>query len=182
LVGLLTEALNPQKGFVNRNGRLRLGLFSQHHVEQLELALSSVAFLQKQYPGLDVTEYRRILGRFGLTGTTTMRPIGTLSGGQKSRVVFASIAMMKPHVLILDEPSIALLTTGNHLDMDTISTLAEALKEFRGGLCVISHDQSFLDSVCNEIWVCNDTALTKFNGKDGDPTGIVFQYKRSLVG
>ena len=55
--------------------------------------------------GMPEEEYRRILGRFGLTGTTALQPIGTLSGGQRSRVVFAWMAMMNPHVLILDEPT-----------------------------------------------------------------------------
>jgi ATP-binding cassette, subfamily F, member 3 len=110
LIYLLTGQHQPISGICHRHGRLRLALFSQHHVDQLELGSSSAAFLAKKFPGMVEEDYRRVLGRFGLTGMTAMQPIGTLSGGQKSRVVFAWMSMMNPHVLILDEPT-------NHLDM-----------------------------------------------------------------
>jgi ATP-binding cassette, subfamily F, member 3 len=97
----------------------------------------------------------------------------TLSGGQKSRVVFAAISMGNPHVLILDEPT-------NHLDMDSIDALASALKQFKGGVAIVSHDQAFLDAVCNEVWVCAGGILTKYEGKAGVADGVVSQYKKSL--
>ncbi|KAJ3306328.1 hypothetical protein HDV03_005295 [Kappamyces sp. JEL0829] len=174
LIYLLTGQQQPVSGMCHRHGRLRLGLFSQHHVDQLELGLSSVAFLAKQYPGMVEEEYRRILGRFGLTGMTAMQPIGTLSGGQKSRVVFAAMSMMNPHVLVLDEPT-------NHLDMDSIDALAAALREFKGGIAIVSHDQQFLDSVCTEVWMCQGGTMTKYEGTDGSAKDIVWQYKKSLL-
>ena len=93
------------------------------------MALSSVQFLAKQYPGIPEEEIRRVLGRYGLGGTAPLQPIGTLSGGQKSRTVFAALALSQPHVLILDEPT-------NHLDMDSIEALTAALVEFKGGLLI----------------------------------------------
>jgi ATP-binding cassette subfamily F protein 3 len=132
-----------------------------------------VQFLAKSYPGIQEEEYRKVLARFGLSGMTALQPIGTLSGGQKSRVVFAAIAMMNPHVLILDEPT-------NHLDMDTIEALSIALKKFRGGIMIVSHDQRFLDSVCNQVWILDKKQLNKFQGND-ETRGVVEQYKRSLV-
>ncbi|KAJ3186117.1 hypothetical protein HDU82_004260, partial [Entophlyctis luteolus] len=105
MIYLLTGEHNPTSGMCHRHGRLRLGLFSQHHVDQLELAQSSVQFLSARFPGRTEEEYRRVLGRFGLTGTSALQPIGTLSGGQKSRVVFAAMSLSNPHVLILDEPT-----------------------------------------------------------------------------
>lgn len=175
--------MSPIKGLIHRHGRLRLGLFSQHHVDQLELALSSVQFLAKQYPGIPEEEIRRVLGRYGLGGTVPLQPIGTLSGGQKSRTVFAALALSNPHVLILDEPT-------NHLDMDSIEALTSALVEFKGGLLIgnfklklilVSHDQTFLDAVCQEVWICNGGTLTKFEGSDSSTMGIVEQYKKSLL-
>jgi ATP-binding cassette subfamily F protein 3 len=105
MIYLLTGQREPSSGICHRHGRLRIGLFSQHHVDQLELGGSSVAFLSSKFPGQTEEEYRRVLGRFGLTGMTAMQPIGTLSGGQKSRVVFAWMSMMNPHILVLDEPT-----------------------------------------------------------------------------
>ncbi|KAJ1566710.1 hypothetical protein HK405_008747, partial [Cladochytrium tenue] len=97
MIYLLTGQHQPTTGLCNRHGRLRLGLFSQHFVDQLELAESPAQFLAKKFPGKTEEEYRRVLGRFGLTGMTALQPIGTLSGGQKSRVVFASMALTNPH-------------------------------------------------------------------------------------
>ncbi|KAI8913068.1 P-loop containing nucleoside triphosphate hydrolase protein [Powellomyces hirtus] len=174
LIKLMTNQVEPQKGIVNRHGRLRVALFSQHHVDQLDLGASSVQFLQHKFPGQQEEDYRRVLGRYGLTGTTALQPIGTLSGGQKSRAVFAWMAMMNPHVLILDEPT-------NHLDMDSIDALASALREFKGGIAIVSHDERFLDAVCNEVWVCDNGKLTRFEGKQGNQDGVVKQYKASLM-
>lgn len=84
LVYLLTEQVKASAGLVQRHGRLRLALFSQHHVDQVNLALSPVQFLTKEFPGQVEEHYRAILGRFGLPGMTALQPIGTLSGGQKS--------------------------------------------------------------------------------------------------
>ncbi|KAI9204852.1 P-loop containing nucleoside triphosphate hydrolase protein [Polychytrium aggregatum] len=173
MIYLLTNQTQPTSGRCHRHGRLRIALFSQHHVDQLELGASSVQFLQKKFPGFTEEEYRRILGRYGLTGTTALQPIGTLSGGQKSRVVFAWMSMQNPHVLILDEPT-------NHLDMDSIDALASALRAFNGGVAVVSHDERFLDAVCNEVWVCQGGTLSRFEGKEGVQDGIVRQYKKSL--
>eukprot|EP00842_Homolaphlyctis_polyrhiza_P006201 jgi/Hompol1/6582/HPOL_000448-RA len=159
LVYLLTGQNNPTKGMYHRHGRLRLGLFSQHHVDQLELGGSSVQFLASKYPGMLEEEYRRVLGRFGLTGTAALQPIGTLSGGQKSRVVFAAMAMSNPH---------------------SIDALAAALREFKGGIAIVSHDEQFLDAVCNEVWVCSGGTMSRFEGKIGDGDGVVRQYKKSL--
>ncbi|KAI8906368.1 P-loop containing nucleoside triphosphate hydrolase protein [Gorgonomyces haynaldii] len=173
MVYLLTGENQPSGGIINRHGRLRLGLFSQHHVDQVELGISSVQFLALKFPGKQEEDYRKVLGRFGLTGMTALQPIGTLSGGQKSRVVFAAMAMSNPHVLILDEPT-------NHLDMDSIDALAKALRAFRGGIAIVSHDERFLDAVCNEVWVCQNGTLNRFEGKVGVGDGVVKQYKDSL--
>ncbi|TPX31762.1 hypothetical protein SeMB42_g07706 [Synchytrium endobioticum] len=139
LVRLITEEVAPMNGIIHRHGRLRMALFSQHHVDQLDLAYSAVHFLQSRFPGRTEEEYRRVLARYGLTGTTALQPIGTLSGGQKSRVVFAWMALSNPHVLILDEPT-------NHLDMSSIDALAAGLRKFNGGIIIVSHDQRFLDA------------------------------------
>ena len=105
MIYLLTGSQEPQSGIVHRHGRLRIALFSQHHVDQLTLGQSPVHFLMSKFPGYTEEDYRRVLGRYGLTGMTALQPIGTLSGGQKSRVVFAWMAMSNPHVLVLDEPT-----------------------------------------------------------------------------
>jgi ATP-binding cassette subfamily F protein 3 len=137
------------------------------------LGVSSVTFLSRKFPGKKEEEYRNVLAQFGLSGMTAIQPIGTLSGGQKSRVVFAWMALLNPHILLLDEPT-------NHLDMDSIEALASALRQFKGGVCIVSHDERFLDSVCTTVCICQNGTVTNFQGKDGCVDGLVKQYKDSL--
>jgi ATP-binding cassette, subfamily F, member 3 len=126
MLKVLTEQLEPSKGMVHRHPRLRIGFFAQHHVDALDMNASAVSFMAKNYPGKSDEEYRRALGSFGITGTTGLQQMATLSGGQKSRVAFACLALQTPHILILDEPT-------NHLDLRAMDALTLALKEFKGG-------------------------------------------------
>ena len=158
LLKLLTGHMDPTTGMVHQHSRLRVAYFTQHHVDQLELDISAVGYLAKRFPGKPEEEYRRALGRFGLSGMIGLQQIRTLSGGQKSRVAFAILALQNPHVLVLDEPT-------NHLDMDSIEALTKACQEFGGGIVLVSHDERFIDAVCTEIWVCKDKKVEKFYGE-----------------
>ncbi|GMF06969.1 unnamed protein product [[Candida] boidinii] len=80
----------------------------------------------------------------------------SLSGGQKSRVAFAALCLTNPHILILDEPS-------NHLDTSGLDALTDALKNFKGGVLMVSHDVHMIDKVCNEIWVSEDGTVKRFD-------------------
>lgn len=95
LLKLLTGENEPTMGKVNRNGRLRIGYFAQHHLDQLDLDLSPVAFLAQKFPGRSEQEYRQHLGGFGITGMTGLQTLKTLSGGQKSRVTFALLSLQR---------------------------------------------------------------------------------------
>jgi len=140
MLKVLTEQLEPTKGMVHRHPRLRIGFFAQHHVDALDLNASAVSFMAKTYPGRTDEEYRRALGSFGITGTTGLQQMGTLSGGQKSRVAFACLALQNPHILILDEPT-------NHLDLRAMDALTLALKEFKGGRYPLTTETDFRCSV-----------------------------------
>ncbi len=157
LLKLLSGALEPSSGKLYRHGRLRISLFTQHHVDQLDLSLNSIEMLKVRFPGKTEEEYRHSLGSFGLSGPLALQTIRTLSGGQKSRLVFTLLSMEKPQIMILDEPT-------NHLDMDTIDALVKALGEYSGGVLVVSHDKRFIDQLCGEIWVCDKTLVKRFEG------------------
>ena len=86
----------------------------------------------------------RDLGSFGITGTTGLQKIATLSGGQKSRVAFAQLSLLKPHVLLLDEPT-------NHLDIEALDALMEAINHWNGGVIVVSHDERFINGCLKEM-------------------------------
>ncbi|OJT04948.1 hypothetical protein TRAPUB_4290 [Trametes pubescens] len=157
LIKLLTGELKPMSGHVSQNGRLRIGYFAQHHVDNLIPHMSPVQFLASKFPGRTEQEYRGHLGNFQISGMTGLQSIGTLSGGQKSRVAFAVLSLQRPHVLLLDEPT-------NHLDIEGLDALMTALSSWNGGVILISHDERFITKVANELWVCSDGTVSKFKG------------------
>jgi len=144
LLKLLNGELTPCSGEVKRHPRLKVATFAQHHVNQLELALTPLQHMCKTYPLAKEQELRNHLGGFGLGGGLALRPIGTMSGGQKSRVVFATLTYTNPHILILDEPT-------NHLDFVALKALMDALKGFDGGVILVSHSQELISNVCNVL-------------------------------
>ncbi|KAL3320005.1 ATP-binding cassette sub- F member 3 [Cichlidogyrus casuarinus] len=147
LLRILLGELDPVKGLRHAHRNLRIGYFSQHHVDQLELGSSSLEFLSRKYPNQGEAKYRSQLASFGIADLLAMQPIGSLSGGQKSRVAFAAMCLSSPNILILDEPT-------NHLDMETIAALIEALRKFQGAVILVSHDERLIDSLCTQVWVC----------------------------
>ncbi|KAH9992513.1 P-loop containing nucleoside triphosphate hydrolase protein [Russula compacta] len=161
LIKLLTGELNPQLGQVNRNGRLRVGYFAQHHVDTLIPTMNPVQFLAHKFPGKTEQEYRQHLGNFQISGMTGLQPIGTLSGGQKSRVAFSLLSLQRPHIFCWTRCAGG---PTNHLDLEGLDALMLALNIWNGGVIVISHDERFITSVAKELWVCGDGTVTKFRG------------------
>ena len=142
---LVEGEILPTKGWINRNTRLRLARFSQHHLETMDAENNSINHMKRLDEEMPLEEARAYLGRFGLSGELATKPIKFLSGGQKSRLAFAELAWRQPHILLLDEPT-------NHLDLETIESLAMALNNFEGGVVLVSHDERLISLVVDEIW------------------------------
>lgn len=149
LLRIITGENEPTTGEKRGKSSAIIGYFSQHHIDQLPMDMNSVQCLAKRFPGKPLEVYRASLGKFGITGDLALQSIETLSGGQKSRVAFASMIMTNPHILILDEPT-------NHLDVESIEALADALVKFQGAVVLVSHDEQFIKSVCKELWYVED--------------------------
>ena len=88
---------------------------------------------------------------------TGLQKMELLYGGQKSRVAFAWLSLANPHILVLDEPS-------NHLDIEAMDALSDALRNFQGGILMVSHDVTMLQSVCTSLWVCDNGTVEHFDG------------------
>jgi ATP-binding cassette subfamily F protein 2 len=158
LLKLLYSELHPTSGMIRKNSHLRIARYHQHLHELLDLDVSPLDYMMKAFPAVkEREEMRKIIGRYGLTGRQQVCPIRQLSDGQRCRVVFAYLAWQVPHLLLLDEPT-------NHLDMETIDALAEAINDFEGGMVLVSHDFRLINQVAEEIWICENETVTKWNG------------------
>ncbi|HEY9065690.1 MAG TPA: ATP-binding cassette domain-containing protein, partial [Burkholderiaceae bacterium] len=102
-------------------------------------------------------ELRDFLGSFRFVGDMVTQPVGTLSGGEKARLVLAMLVWQRPNLLLLDEPT-------NHLDLTTREALSMALNEFDGTVMLVSHDRALLREVCDEFWLVADGVLKPFDG------------------
>jgi len=171
LVKLMSGELSPTEGTVQRHQHLQMGYFHQHSSDMLELDMTPLAFIRKLYPPSEYkrTEevWRSYLTMFGFNRQTMTTEIGMLSDGQKSRLVFAVMAIKPYNILLLDEPT-------NHLDVDAVNGLADAIKSFAGGVVLVSHDFRLIDQVASEIWVCEDKSVHKW---DAD----IHAYKKKLA-
>ena len=112
-------------------------------------------------------DLRNFLGRFQFSGDMVMQSVGSMSGGEKARLVLCMIVWQRPNLLLLDEPT-------NHLDLATREALAMALNEFEGTVMLVSHDRALLRSVCDEFWLVSHGGIAPFDGDLDD-------YQRYLL-
>ncbi len=157
LVRTLVGNLAPLAGECRPARSLRIGYFAQHGVDDLRDDDSPLAFFQRESPQARESTLRDELGRFGFTGEDAVRPIGPMSGGEKARLVLASIVRTRPHLLVLDEPT-------NHLDAATRDALTDALADFDGALLLVSHDRYLLRSSVDRFVLVHDGRADEFDG------------------
>ncbi|ESW17946.1 hypothetical protein PHAVU_006G000500 [Phaseolus vulgaris] len=157
ILKLIAGELQPSSGTVFRSAKVRIAVFSQHHVDGLDLSSNPLLYMMRCYPGVPDQKLRAHLGSFGVTGNLALQPMYTLSGGQKSRVAFAKITFKKPHIILLDEPS-------NHLDLDAVEALIQGLVLFQGGILMVSHDEHLISGSVEELWVVSEGRVAPFHG------------------
>lgn len=161
ILNLIAGELQPSSGTVFRSAKVRIAVFSQHHVDGLDLSSNPLLYMMRCFPGVPEQKLRGHLGSFGITGNLALQPMYTLSGGQKSRVAFSKITFKKPHLLLLDEPS-------NHLDLDAVEALIQGLVMFQGGILMVSHDEHLISNSVDELWVVSQGIVKPFHGTFND--------------
>ncbi|MFM2254193.1 MAG: hypothetical protein RJB68_2530 [Pseudomonadota bacterium] len=178
LVKTVARDLKTLGGEVTEGKGLNIGYFAQQELDVLrpdETPLEHMIRLVKdmtaagKIAGQQTREQdlRSFLGTFNFSGDMVKQSVGSMSGGEKARLVLCMIVWQRPNLLLLDEPT-------NHLDLATREALAMALNEFEGTVMLVSHDRALLRSVCDEFWMVSRGGVEPFDGDLDD-------YQRYLL-
>ncbi len=136
---------------------VKLGYFSQHALDVLNPNKTLFEEIHDRIPDATIGFVRNLLGAFLFSGDDVEKKIGVLSGGEKSRVVLATILARPVNFLVLDEPT-------NHLDIRSREILLDALQAFDGTIMIVSHDRHFLKQVANRVYEVDHGALRVYEG------------------
>jgi ATP-binding cassette subfamily F protein 3 len=155
LLRTLIGELPPLGGQVHVGHNVRIGYYSQTH-DSLNKETTILDEI-RQVSALSEEGARSFLGRFLFSGDDVFKRIGSLSGGERSRVALAKLTLQGSNLMILDEPT-------NHLDLQSRQFLEEVLREYEGTLLFVSHDRYFIDSLATKVWVIEDGVLIPYLG------------------
>ena len=178
VVKTIARALAPIEGEMLEGKGLNIGYFAQQELDVLRPAdnpLEHMIRLVKEVTaagkisGQQTREQdlRSFLGQFNFGGDMVKQSVGSMSGGEKARLVLCMIVWQRPNLLLLDEPT-------NHLDLATREALSMALNEFEGTVMLVSHDRALLRAVCDEFWMVSRGGVAPFDGDLDD-------YQRYLL-
>ena len=178
LVKTVARELQPIGGEITEGKGLNIGYFAQQELDVLRPAdtpLEHMITLVRELTALGKIagqatreqDLRSFLGNFNFGGDMVKQAVGSMSGGEKARLVLCMIVWQRPNLLLLDEPT-------NHLDLATREALGMALNEFEGTVMLVSHDRALLRSVCDEFWMVSRGGVAPFDGDLDD-------YQRYLL-
>ncbi len=168
LVKTIAHEMGALAGTITEGKGLSIGYFAQQELDVLrpgDTPLEHMVRLAREVGaqgsgkenGTGEQALRGFLGSFNFSGDMVKQAVGTMSGGEKARLVLAMMVWQRPNLLLLDEPT-------NHLDLVTREALAMALNEFEGTLMLVSHDRALLRSVCDEFWLVGRGGIAPFDG------------------
>ena len=178
VVKTVARELPPISGEVTEGRGLNIGYFAQQELDVLRPAdtpLDHMITLVREMTAAGKIagqatreqDLRSFLGTFNFSGDMVKQAVGSMSGGEKARLVLCMIVWQRPNLLLLDEPT-------NHLDLATREALGMALNEFEGTVLLVSHDRALLRSVCDEFWMVSRGGVAPFDGDLDD-------YQRYLL-
>jgi ATP-binding cassette subfamily F protein 3 len=163
LVKTIARTMPQLAGTLTEGKGLNIGYFAQQELDVLhpqDNPLEHMIRLAKELASGEASreqDLRNYLGTFNFSGDMVKQAVGTMSGGEKARLVLAMIVWQRPNLLLLDEPT-------NHLDLATREALSMALNEFEGTVMLVSHDRALLRAVCDEFWMVGRGKVEPFDG------------------
>ena len=181
LVKTIARTLPALAGTLTEGKGLNIGYFAQQELDVLHpqdnplehmIRLAKELGPQSGEPSRE-QDLRNYLGTFNFSGDMVKQAVGTMSGGEKARLVLAMIVWQRPNLLLLDEPT-------NHLDLATREALSMALNEFEGTVMLVSHDRALLRAVCDEFWLVGRGQVQPFDGDLEDYQRYLLEESRRL--
>ncbi len=172
LIKMIAGENRPTAGQIIASEHLKIGYFSQHQVEYLNLDADAIWHLLQLDSNLTTQDARNFLGSFGFHGDKVTEKIAPFSGGEKARLALAMIVYQRPNLLLLDEPT-------NHLDIEMREAIALALQEFTGGVLMVSHDASLLELCCDQFVLVANQGLKEFKGDLEDYRKYLIEQNRA---
>lgn len=181
LVKTIARTMPQLSGTLTEGRGLNIGYFAQQELDVLRSADNPLehmiqlakAFGAQSGESTREQDLRNFLGTFNFDGDMVKQAVGTMSGGEKARLVLAMIVWQRPNLLLLDEPT-------NHLDLATREALSVALNEFEGTVMLVSHDRSLLRSVCDEFWLVGRGEVKPFDGDLDDYQQYLLEESKRL--
>jgi len=175
LVKTIAREMGALAGTITEGKGLNIGYFAQQELDVLRPSDNPLEHMTRLAKELGPNsresgreqDLRNYLGTFNFSGDMVKQAVGTMSGGEKARLVLAMIVWQRPNLLLLDEPT-------NHLDLATREALSMALNEFEGTVMLVSHDRALLRAVCDEFWLVGRGQVGPFDGDLDD-------YQRYLL-
>jgi ATP-binding cassette, subfamily F, member 3 len=182
LVKTIARALEPVSGEMTEGNGLNIGYFAQQELDVLRPADNPIEHMIRLVKELTAAgklgsqptreqDLRSFLGMFNFGGDMVKQAVGSMSGGEKARLVLCMIVWQRPNLLLLDEPT-------NHLDLATREALSMALNEFEGTVMLVSHDRALLRAVCDEFWMVSQGGVSPFDGDLDDYQKYLLEYAK----
>ncbi|HET7865412.1 MAG TPA: ATP-binding cassette domain-containing protein [Burkholderiaceae bacterium] len=178
LVKTIARSVPSLAGTLTEGRGLAIGYFAQQEMDLLQADDTPLQMMTRLTrltgPQAREQDLRNFLGQFSFGGEMVHQTVGTLSGGERARLVLASIVWQKPNLLLLDEPT-------NHLDLNTREALSMALNEFEGTVMLVSHDRALLREVCDEFWLVAGGKVEPFEGDLDDYQRWLLEVARATA-